>query len=394
MSSSQYLPPELQEAIETIIKNEDFTAFNIDVKKVEKINSYVGVYREINIKGENKNGHKELQLFTKTIPDKTYIEASALSAICSITDAFKKENFMYSEFRKNIDEVQEEANIPVEERYTLVKSYASTDSDTIVMDNLEAKGFVIYPHQDVMPLKFAELAMQRLAKFHSLTFILKERRPKFFEEKVKTLHHPVFYKKKSCREFFDNLSQISLNFLSPCQKEKMVEFLPTTYDKYEKYLLDPADTWTLVHGDYRPSNIMVQLKDGDAFEVMPIDYQSVFYGCSIFDLIWIMITSTDQEFRKNHMEHLKNVYHESMKEFLKLFNIDVEQYYPRAEFERLYKEKLPLGLMFALWFLPGHLTNNDDILNKDFSASSFKKSDVFETRIRGIVDDYIQWGYV
>ncbi|XP_028171953.1 uncharacterized protein LOC114361184 [Ostrinia furnacalis] len=109
------------------------------------------------------------------------------------------------------------------------------------------------------------------------------------------------------------------------------------------------------------------LLNGEAYEVILLDYQHAFYGCSIIDFIYFIIAGTDQDFRRNHLEHLKDVYHNTMAKFLSYFGIDIEKHYPRKEFERLFKERLDYGLML---------------------------SDLIKKRVRGIVDDYVEWGYI
>ncbi|XP_028179108.1 uncharacterized protein LOC114366438 [Ostrinia furnacalis] len=392
-SQQSVLPPKLQEAIDKIIQNEDFISYHIEVKRIEINNSFVGEYREINIRGESKNGNKKLQLFTKTKPE-IFDEMSKAVKVVNASNVYKIEAFMYSEFHKTINEVQEEANIPFEERYVLAKSYVSSDENTIIMENLAAKGFTMYPHQRVITLKFAELAIQSLAKFHSFAFILQEKRPLFYENKVKNMKLPVFYGKDIFNEAVQKYSQITIDTLNPEQKKKLEEYLPTTYDKYKKYTQDPADVWTLVHGDYKASNVLAKFENGDVIEVIPIDYQLPYYGCSIVDLIYFLISSTDREFRKNYMEHLKNMYHESMKNFLKLFNMDIEKYYPKAEFERLFKERLDFGLMLVLWLLPGALGTRAKSRDTEVISDQSKLNDLIQKRLSDIVDDYIQWGYL
>ncbi|XP_028175289.1 uncharacterized protein LOC114363690 [Ostrinia furnacalis] len=142
---------------------------------------------------------------------------------------------------------------------------------------------------------------------------------------------------------------------------------------------------------------MAQFKNGEPCVVRVVDYQFSFYGCSIIELFNFIFTGTDQEFRKNHLEYLKNLYYKSMEEFLKLFNMDVEDYYPRAEFERLYRERLDYGLMIALFFLPIILAKKNensvaDILDSPSTAPIM--SDFIRNRISGIVEDFIQWGYI
>lgn len=248
------LPLKLQKPIENIIEKENFKTYSIDVKDIEADGSFLGRLREINIKGETESGGKELKLFTKTIPEDGDVN------IYSITHTYRNETYMYTEFQKVINEVQEEANVPVNERYTLAKSYESTDLEVLIMENLAEQGYAMYPRKEVVTLKFAELAIKHLAKYHSFAFVIKEKRPKFFEEKIQKMKQPFFYGQKAFTDFVRNFSLISINCLDPKQKAKMLEFLPTTYDKYGRYTEDPTDIRTMVHGDFRHSNLMAKFE--------------------------------------------------------------------------------------------------------------------------------------
>ncbi|XP_063828370.1 uncharacterized protein LOC135077727 [Ostrinia nubilalis] len=391
MRVHEVLPPKLQKPIENIIQKENFTTYSIDVREIEADGSYLGVLREINIKGETPDGtSKELNLFTKTM-----IQDGDVN-IYSMPYAYANETYMYTEFRDIAYEVQDEY-VPQEERFKIAKSYHSTDDQIIIMENLALQGFAMYPRMEVLPLKFAEMAIQQLAKYHSFAFILKEKRPKFFQERVMKMKQPFFYGQKDFNDFTKNFSRISINCFQPELKEKLEKFLASSYDKYAKYTQDPADTWTLVHGDYRYSNVMAKFDNGEAYEVILLDYQHAFYGCSIIDFIYFIIAGTDQDFRRNHLEHLKDVYHNTMAKFLSYFGIDIEKHYPRKEFERLFKERLDYGLMVALWLLPVILANIGeipDVTKIDLSTCDFQLSDLIKKRVRGVVDDYVQWGYI
>lgn len=86
-----------------------------------------------------------------------------------------------------------------------------------------------------------------------------------------------------------------------------------------------------------------------------------------------------------------------MKKFLKYFDIDVNSYYPRNEFEKEFRNKLDYGLIYAVTFLPFMFASEDDvpdITKREMSTISFRVDDTYKERIQGIVEDYIEWGVI
>lgn len=132
---------------------------------------------------------------------------------------------------------------------------------------------------------------------------------------------------------------------------------------------------------------------------MPVDYQLIYYGCPLNDFLYFIFSATDQQFRNEHLERLKNLYYDTLKKFLKYFHLNVELIYPRAAFDKDYKERLDYGLMMAIMVLPFILANEGDVpdLSKveltDIKLSD-KQDNNFKERIIGVVDDYLKWGYL
>lgn len=130
---------------------------------------------------------------------------------------------------------------------------------------------------------------------------------------------------------------------------------------------------------------------------MAIDYQILHYGCPVLDLIYFIFHGTDQEFRRQHMTNLQNLYYTAMSEFLAKFEINIDKYYNFTEFECDFREKLDFGLIVNLFYAPFLFALEDeapDVTTEDLSSLKFKVDDKFTARIRGVVDDFIQWGYI
>lgn len=77
--------------------------------------------------------------------------------------------------------------------------------------------------------------------------------------------------------------------------------------------------------------------------------------------------------------------------------MDLEKIFPEAEFEKVFKEKLDFGLMINMFYVPFLFAIEDDapdVTNQSLSTLSFKVDTRFTERLRGVVDDFINWGYL
>ncbi|KAJ2943549.1 hypothetical protein O0L34_g16657 [Tuta absoluta] len=381
------------QSIENIIKKEGYVKHQVYKRSISTDGgNYLSELYEVNIHGKTASGDKETNIFIKNIiPNEN-------QKIFSVTEAYYKECFTYKELSKIFTELQNEARVPAEERFKMAKSYDATSTEAIFLENLTKKGFTTLHRMDVMPLKFGELAVQHLAKFHGLFYVLQNRRPQYFNTHLKVLKQPFIFNEE-WKEFMLNLCNISANALSGEAKEKVEKFIQKIFEKYPLYAEDTLSTGcTICHGDYRVNNILVKKDpDGNLTEVVPVDYQLLYYGCPVHDLIYLLFNGSDQEFRKTHLEDLKNLYYDHLDIFLSYFNLDVNEVYPRKEFERQYTERLDIGLIYALYCTPFLFTGEDnipDIGKDDMTKIGFVLDDRYRERVQGIVDDFIKWGYL
>lgn len=264
------------------------------------------------------------------------------------------------------------------------------------MENLAKKGFTTYHRMDVVSLKFLELCIENIARFHALSFVIKEKRPEYFNNKLKCLDHPIIFE-EDYDKLLANISDIAIKNVNEDLREKLKKIYKNLVKKYSEYCKDEAIKVCLCHGDYRPTNVMMKLKNGEVEEVIAVDYQLNQYGCPVFDLHYLIYISTDRKFRKAHMENLKDLYYNTLDRFLKYFDLDAETVYPRKEFERVYKEKIDYGLFTAVQHLPLAFAVEDDVPDITQESGiyfSFKVDDGFEDRIRGVIEDFTELGYI
>ncbi|XP_045450616.1 uncharacterized protein LOC123659446 [Melitaea cinxia] len=299
--SLKSLSKELQDSIDKIIEKEKYKKYDIAVKKFETHgNNFLGGLYEIDITGETTEGKKNTNVFVKQQNPMEYLK------LLPLNDLYLNEVFIYNDLSKVFTTLQDEANVPQDERFIIAKAYEETNNNQLILENLSKKGFRTYGKLEDISIKYAQLSIQQMAKFHALSF------------------------------------------------------------------------------------------DGDAAEVIPIDYQFINYGCPVMDFLLFIFTSTDREFRKKHLNDLKELYFETLSSFLKYFNMDVEAVYPRKEFEKVYTEWLDFGLMMTLFysyvlFAPDTGIDLGKVPVSELPICPDKKYDVF---YRGLIDDFVEWGHL
>ncbi|CAB3219722.1 unnamed protein product [Arctia plantaginis] len=183
--------------------------------------------------------------------------------------------------------------------------------------------------------------------------------------------------------------------------EEKREMLKKFFDKYGlKEMMKAFQSFrkpVLVHGDYRPSNLMHRNHDDGKIEIKVLDLQTMQATSPMIDLMYFIFTGSDGQFRAQYFEKLLELYYTELEEALKRFHLVPEKVYSRADFDHDLKEKLPLGLKLAAFILPVLTVSEEDApkVNDDLDISSFcvkNTSDRCAQLLNEVVDDYIKWG--
>lgn len=250
IADNNYL--ELQQCVTSIIKKEEYVSCNV-TKRVFTPDggSFLGILCEVDINGETTTKKKETNIFMKII------NSDVQMTIMSLPEAYKNELFVYQELSEIYTDLQNEVNLPNEEKYKFVKSYAESNPNVIILENMSKIDFKTNFCMDIITLQYAEMAITELAKFHALSFVLESKRPKYYERKIKTIK-ATFSFDEDWDGFVQNMCQITLNYLDEDIRRKLEDFISTFNEKYRKYLEGRTARLCLRHGDYRPNNILVK----------------------------------------------------------------------------------------------------------------------------------------
>ncbi|XP_023952842.2 uncharacterized protein LOC112056623 [Bicyclus anynana] len=384
---SEEFTQDLQNSINEIINEQGYITHNIESRKIcTGGNNFLGELYEINVTGKTSDGPNETNLFLKNIIYNDDFK------VYSIQEVYAKESFVYNKLWQIYNELQDEAGIPAEDRFKMVKSYRQTNDKAIILDNLAVDGFKTMPRLEVMSIEFAELSIKQLAKFHGLSFVLQNRKPEFFDNEIKTIKQSFVYD-----DYWNGLAKKMCDFstsrMDKSTKEKIDKLFLISLDKYPKYMNGlNSSIKCLVHGDYKMNNVLLKEKNGRVSEVIAIDYQQIYYGCPVIDLIYFIYAASDRNFRKQHLYHLRDVYFDSLTSFLKNFEMDPG--FSRNDFEKCFEDSLDYALMYTLYMLPYFFVavNAPDLAKDELLDITLQVDERFYTTMQGIVDEFIDLG--
>lgn len=246
------LPSVLRPIIINIANEEDFITYEIKSKRKPIGANYMGEIYEVDIKGKTRDGDKEMNLFVKKSPCGGHLDDKV-----SISDMYLKETFVYTDLEKIFKELQDEANVPENEKYKMVKCYHSSVTN-IVLENTVKKGFKTWNRMNIVGLKYAKLCVEELAKFHALSIILKKKRPVYFENKIKKLKHPWLETIGKNKEFVEQFVNTTVKNLASEDKKIAEKYKAVFFEQFLKYMSTEHCTVTcLCHGDYKTDNILM-----------------------------------------------------------------------------------------------------------------------------------------
>ncbi|XP_063827831.1 uncharacterized protein LOC135077220 [Ostrinia nubilalis] len=391
--SVKELKSTVRQSVKNIIDKEKFTAYIASVKnQTTNGGNYLGTLQTVTITGKTEGGeNKELRLFLKNI---MHIEDQF--AIVDTLEVYQREGFFYREVFNYFEKIEDKYNIPVEERLNTVKGYSETNDEVIILEDVSCKGYKTSDRFKVVSLKFAELAIKELAKFHAMSFIIRKENPRYFENNIKSLR-PLLKFNEQLETHLRRTCEKAMETLDETAKLKLEKFVPKMIGKFQKYMVvEPDEAICITHADFRPDNILVKEIDGEAAKVIPVDYQSACFSCPVIDFLYFIFTGTDQEFRKHHMKDLKDLYYCTFESFLRKFGIDANKMYSRKQFEDDLREKMEYGLISFVIVMPFIFTIPGDIpeLGNGIENIALIFDERYKDRLHGVIDDFIQWGYL
>ncbi|CAH2089105.1 unnamed protein product [Euphydryas editha] len=379
----------LNKMLEKIAKENQYYDSKISIKSVSTGGAnYTSYLHHVTISAPGKD---DLKLFVKLAALGEKIRSSTKFII------FEIENFFYNNLLKNYKTIEERNMVPLEHRLVTPKFYASNEEcykEVLILEDMTSKGYQTFDRFETIDWKYASKSVQNLAKLHALSIAWSVDDP----ERFKNTTNLDLNAYVSIRlEFLKNATTRAIEATRPENKERIKKFCKevTKNDVFREFF-SPIRRPVIVHCDYRPSNLLHRKLDNGELDVISVDYQTLFKGNPVYDLMYFIFTGSDKNFRKNHFKETIEHYYKELRAALERLNLDPDYIYSREDFDYELKKMMPFGLLISMLLLLIITVQEEDApkVDKDIEINDFlvTPNNLYKERLNDIIDDYIEMG--
>ncbi|XP_041983104.1 uncharacterized protein LOC121736113 [Aricia agestis] len=381
----------LQGILKHVVSNLGVKDYSYETKKLENIaQNYFGILIPVELKCKSSS-EDEVQIVLKLAPmDERYRVSGAVTAM------FRREIFIYSEVLSVYKEMQEK--MQMSQQYEIPRLYhicSEYCKEVIVMENMCVKGYQPYLDR-FLDLPHIVVAIKQLARFHALSMALEDKHKKLYD-KIKEICVPL--SEKSNKRYMD----IMIDRL----KKAKVKFVNTSYVPQLDVLIENCATFVenasyavkytcLCHGDIWKENIMFKDQNGAPTLACLIDYQTTRMCSPAFDLLYLIVSSTDTELRRTHFHDLINIYYDTLTDSLNTLSVSVK--YGRTLLDEDLKVVSPACFIVAntaIWLSSG-LQEEGHVRSKiQWTTEDEKRTAVnsYKNIISNLMEDLTSYGY-
>lgn len=270
--------------------------------------------------------------------------------------------------------------------YHGVSNYGNNrpEDDIVIVEDLRPKGFRLAEEKLCLDYDHVVVALKKLAEFHSLSYIAKQKqREEFFEKARKPKDvYQVLIEGRSEPSMFVYSVERAFKPLLTKNNEKQNEIMRRFQRRVDDMAQLLADLGTpnepiavFCHGDYCRNNVLFKYDEATnkPVDIRFFDLATARYASPVIDLSFFLFLNTTSETRKLHWDVFLNIYYDSLRRSL-----------PRdvagPTFEQLVEEiqeKGVYGFMHCSYFIPMVIdedtTNDLRQVNKTTDAESRAK---------------------
>ncbi|XP_077291488.1 uncharacterized protein LOC143914944 [Arctopsyche grandis] len=393
------LRDDIVQVINGILKNENMEDASLEVSEATaKGDNYIGkIYR---VKSNDKHG-KSMNLIVKSaLAFKTSRETFPIGLY------FERETFAYSVIHPTMCELQDELLIPNKEKLHFAKYYDSIvepEKEIIVLEDLKVDGYMLYDRQKSFDRQHLEIVMKTLARFHAMSFVLKQKKPALFEQLTENVSKVM--------EYGVNIDSIFIIAKKACFgliecaeiKQKVEDNFSDFMAKFRGFLdcknTEPYNV--ICHGDCWINNFMFKYEDDKVADMKFVDWQIVRLASPITDIAYMMFSSTDEQLRSDCYTRSLDLYYETLDKNITRMGCKTTECYPLEAFQDQIKSTMPFGLVAATMLLPVILCDKENAPDLDKNPEDYDDnmydamiSQLCRDRFNGVAKDMISFGLI
>lgn len=274
------LPNWLTTILNDIAIAEDFVDFEINTENgCNKGDNFIGIVIRIVINGKKKNTSNDLVNETLKLICKLTPTNEARCKQFHVDAAFDRESLFYNEIAPLFLQFQRERGLNEQEMFhSFPKCYKAIHDEeqkisVIILQDLQPNGYTMWPKNRVVKVENARKVFRELAKFHAISFAMKDQCPEKIS-KYENLKDPI-------PKYFESSIFVDMNikqfneiielFDEPEIKDIYKEFSKNVQKYYESCSDDsvPYKYRAIGHGDCWNNNILYKFDE--------VKYKNVYY---------------------------------------------------------------------------------------------------------------------
>lgn len=284
--------------------------------------------------------------------------------------------------------------------------------DLIILENLYPKGFSFAVNQDDgLDRRHSELVIRELAKFHAISYCMKQGQNDFILEQYPYLAEDSLYRestegftKRTITPVMASLAELLRN--TPEYEEHYEWFvdLARNFHGIQMEMVRPKNRFAVIcHGDLWLSKILfkyINVSDSPCdtlpAEVKFIDFQSSRFASLATDLVLFLFTCVKTELRRTMLGELISLYYTTFLVSVRSLNMSDELFSMEELFIEI-EENIIYGFLEGIWYLdilhsgnvPKTGSSNDDEGDDDDDDDLGPHSDLDDGRQRylDLLDD-------
>ncbi|XP_022118213.2 uncharacterized protein LOC110995380 [Pieris rapae] len=386
----------LNSVLEKIAIKSELESWNYEKQFFQDVaQNYFGVIIPIKLNGKKEGQEISLNLVLKLAPtDERYRVSGA------VTSFFQREIFIYSDilpaYRKIRNDITTLSDFIVPECYYIKNDYCE---EVIAMQNMCANGFIPFVNESILDIEHLMISIKCLANFHALSFILKKQENHLFNIAQSTC---VPLSNNANERFItillDRLTK-ALKVFSNTQYVPALQRLEKDCDKFVELCYKSVNALVLCHGDIWKENLLFKYEHDKPVSVCMIDYQTTRISSPAYDVLYLIISSSAQDLRRQYYNQLLDTYYQTLSENMLEAKMPINTIYSRQMFDADLITVAPACLVIAntaIWLSSGcqqegHVKSKIVLETEEDIQKAICS---YKNRMTAILDDLISYGYL
>ncbi|OWR43359.1 uncharacterized protein LOC116773618 [Danaus plexippus] len=354
------------------------------VGETGKGDSYLSEVIRIRIYGNANGITKHVQVILKSIPKNLCRRLTYRS-----DEFFKNEINFYQHVLPALLEFEASKSVsePCENFTKLFFAYSDGVNDVICLEDAGLENFVSAVRQDGIDYEHCKIILKTLAKYHSLSFAMRDQQPDDFDRLsdyiFETYYDPRLW--NWYRKFFKRICGIAIDavekeYPNTIYVEKIKEFA-VPEDRYKDMIRATRDRTNCVisHGDSWTNNFLFKYNNNVPVATKIIDFQISRCASPVLDVCFVFSACTEQELRTKYYDKLIDYYYEVLSQRITELGSDPNRLYSYDTYMMELKKYSYFGLLFSFESTPMIILPPEDAINMEMAGDQKRDIDDFWT---------------